>query len=352
MKKQLLKLSAVFAGLFLFGMVAKAQHEQPIRTMVIPYVTDAINLDGQDAEASWSAEEDLTVYWNPVPPIPLKTSDLSGYMKTCYDDNKIYVFAHVVDDTACDYAGGSNQWEYDNVELFFDLDTTINLVSNLGSYNQNADASSADATQLRYNRGCDTTTGNAPRNSQDLNNFALAENSTSWNLEVAVPFLAWMPEGNTIADLNAWLDKALGFDVSFADSDKVPAASGARTGQMAWDDDVTATSSKHADCDNAWHDTRAFGIVTLGAKPNAIKNINNTNISMYPVPASSILNINNISDAKEIVMFNTLGQAVKTISSIDAASVVVPVSDLAKGAYIVRITLNNGDVVSENIMIN
>jgi hypothetical protein len=355
MKKQLLKLSAIAAGLFLFAGIVSAQHTKPLQaTLVIPSLNvvgsahETMTMDGAADEASYGAENAVTWCWNPSSGI-IAARDLGGFFKVCYDKQNLYLFCKITDDTAGIYpAGNPDPYNFDNVELFIDMDSTINLVSNLGSYNQSTHAdTTTDANQYRWNRQVsDSSTGNKARNGKSLNTIGESDPGTFWTVEVAVPWMATMPTAATIESLNAWFAQTIGFDISFADND---AAAGVenRTGQLAWESDTSAAGSK-AESDQAWHDTRDFGFASFEAIPviNAIKTIDNTSINMYPVPATNVLNIANLDGANSIDFVNSLGQSVLTVSSINASSVAVNVSNLTSGVYMVRINMNNGDVVT------
>jgi hypothetical protein len=354
MKKQLLKFITILSGLFIYAGIVSAQHTAPYREISAPYASTSCNkitIDGQDLEDSYGAWEDVTFCWNPTTNV-IAARDLGGYIKVCYDNANLYIFAHVTDDSAGIYDGNGSQWTFDNVEVFLDMDTTINLVSNLGSYDEAAAGpTTTDANQYRWDRQiADSSLGNAARNSQDLNNFALFDQGTYWNLEVALPWLATMPEGYNLNDLAEWVNtsQTIGFDVSFADNDS--GTSGDRTGQLAWDPDTSATGA-HNEADQAWHDTRAFGFLQFGWS-NCAKDINSlehNRIWVYPNPAKDMLTVTNLEDATSIEIVSILGQTLKVISSIDAPSIQVNMVDLLPGAYVVKINLLNGDILTRKI---
>lgn len=64
------------------------------------------------------------------------------------------------------------------------------------------------------------------------------------------------------------------------------------------------------------------------------------NFSMYPNPATNTLNINSVSDIKEVKIYNTLGQLVMN-QSINSNSLVLPVENLSKGIYIIAVQIQN-----------
>ncbi len=227
-----------------FSMVSLmyAQHIEPTRSMLVPALKDKITIDGIADETSWSEESTVTEVYNPIDEI-LSPSDLSGYIKLCWDENNLYVFASVKDDIACNYTGSGASYEYDNFEIFLDLDTTI-----VGSnYNY-------DAIQLRFNRGWAVQTCNAPRNGSSIL-FKEVENSSGWQVEVQVPWLSFMPAGSTQSDFESWMTKTLGFDVQICDNDGF-----GRDGQTSWDADVEGSDATE---NNAYFETEVFGLIDL-----------------------------------------------------------------------------------------
>ncbi len=81
-----------------------------------------------------------------------------------------------------------------------------------------------------------------------------------------------------------------------------------------------------------------------------------SNISIFPNPASSELNINsdtnNLLALKTINIYNTLGKRVKTISPESSGNLTIDISDLASGLYILELNSNSGEQQTRKLVIN
>ncbi len=220
-----------------------AQHVEPTRSMLVPALKDKITIDGIADETSWSEESTITEVYNPISG-KISPSDLSGYVKLCWDVNNLYVFVSVKDDTAYTINEGPYySWEYDNVEVFLDLDTTIK-----GSYY------SSDAAQYRFNRQSDQQICTTPRNGTTLV-FEEVENIDGWQVEAQIPWLSFMPAGSAQKDFLDWITEAIGFDIQICDNDGF-----GRDGQTSWDADVEGSDASE---NNAFFQTQVFGLINL-----------------------------------------------------------------------------------------
>lgn len=73
-------------------------------------------------------------------------------------------------------------------------------------------------------------------------------------------------------------------------------------------------------------------------------------VSIYPIPAKDILNINfdGLKNVNAISIYNVVGQKLKTVNVYAGSkSVAVPVSELKKGVYFLRVYSNNKEALTK-----
>ena len=255
----------VLISLFQFG-VLNGQLTQPINTEVVYYypTADEITIDGIADEAFWSESKTCNILFNS--PVDFGgDADLSGEFRIFCNRYAFYFYSEVQDNEAHNFDGvDGNSWMFDNVELFFNIDTSGTSLS--GNY-------SPDAIQLRFNRGLSGANGlpgwgnGEPAKDEGYDNpmlqYAQVEYSTHWTLEAEIPWNYIVPSGTLPEDINdyveSFLGKSIGFDISFADSDGTDPDVGDRDAQIAWDQDGEGIGNE----DNAWQDVRKFGILEL-----------------------------------------------------------------------------------------
>lgn len=73
----------------------------------------------------------------------------------------------------------------------------------------------------------------------------------------------------------------------------------------------------------------------------AVDEVGNDAITIYPNPVSDILNINSTKEIKKVLVYNSVGQIVKTSDKLHDSK--LNVSDLSKGVYFVNALLENGE---------
>ena len=96
----------------------------------------------------------------------------------------------------------------------------------------------------------------------------------------------------------------------------------------------------------ACHDTSWITIVTFVG----IDQVQGTQVSLYPNPTVGQLNIESAEAVREVAIFNTLGQQVVTNYNLGNKSL-LNLSQLSKGTYTMRITLQNGETVVRKFVI-
>lgn len=76
----------------------------------------------------------------------------------------------------------------------------------------------------------------------------------------------------------------------------------------------------------------------------------NGGVSLYPIPAKDQLTINfeGVKNVTAISIYNVVGQKLKTVNvNAGSKSVVIPVSDMKKGVYFLRVYSNNTEAVTK-----
>ncbi|MBQ3843408.1 MAG: T9SS type A sorting domain-containing protein [Bacteroidales bacterium] len=93
--------------------------------------------------------------------------------------------------------------------------------------------------------------------------------------------------------------------------------------------------------------SKSYNIVYCKKYDNVNETLYNTNITVSPNPSTNIVNINGITVA-ELQVYNARGQLIKTLHNTNA----IPVTDFPRGIYLLRITDNQGQIVTRRILVN
>lgn len=255
MKNPSFKLSVLVIFVFALNQIITAQYVLPVRTAVFPATSGDITIDGVADEPSYGANETMsppfnTTDWD-------NEADLSGYFRACWDYTHLYFFAEVTDEKMHGWDGeNGNWWEFDNVILYFNIDSSQSegwdylddavhfsfhplLNDSILTYDERSDLAEADVE--------------------------IVHGPASWSLEAAIPWVWFLPgpaEAIEPDDIMQWIDKYMGFDVMFSDSDGDDPYFGERTAMAAWDSDLPDTPGDWTE-DNAWNNTSVFGIISL-----------------------------------------------------------------------------------------
>jgi len=68
---------------------------------------------------------------------------------------------------------------------------------------------------------------------------------------------------------------------------------------------------------------------------------NSTQVSIFPNPATSVLNIRSATEIENITVYNTLGQTVFNINNVNTYSSQIATNNLDNGVYIISIVTGN-----------
>jgi hypothetical protein len=314
MKKQLLNLSFIAAALAIY-LVANAAPILPVNTMDIPE-TSGITLDGA-ADDSYGPSQPTVWGYPDQQPDYGGESDFKADFQVAWDMDNLYVLAIFSDDVEHNYTWDySNEWMFDNFELFLQLDT--NTVTT--SYGDNT-------IQLRVCRGLDSIQSSGRAARSDWGYYMEAQAAGGWISEVAVPWTAVLSDAQTPEDMADYIGVPIGFDFAGADSDNTDGDEtvGNRDYQTFWDNDGQDGTE-----DLAWNNTATFGYVTL-MEVQSVEDFTSNSINAYPNPATNSITFD-VEGQVSIEIFSITGVRIMT-----AETATVDVSDLNSGVYIARI---------------
>ena len=294
--------------------------------MSIPYTPIPFTIDGLDNEAHWSAEQSTDVF-NPTG--YSGSADFTFTFKIAWDENYLYLFGKITDDFNCSWDWGlTNPWTYDNIEVFFDLDT--NGSGEISAYDSNT-------YELRINRGIDSIGNDFGRKcKRSAHKYFWENTSDGWLFEAALAWKFVLGPNQKPEDIMEYVDgtSRSGFDLVGNDSD-TPGPDH-RDCQTAWDNDDPEPNCDRAEgCgDNSWNNRNIFGIVSFQSKYySEDKEFFNENLLIYPNPTTGILKFN--FDLQEnIEIFNTTGQIVFSSGLTDHQ---IDISQLPDGLYYAKI---------------
>ncbi|MBN1951364.1 MAG: hypothetical protein JW801_09170 [Bacteroidales bacterium] len=302
-----------------------AAPREPVRTMEIPQSCTEIIIDGL-ADQGYSEYQSTNIFnptgWE-------DESDFTAGFRTCWDSDYLYLYVEIIDDINHAYEPGfNNPWEFDNVEIFLQLDT--NTV--ISSY-------SSTTVQLRICRGLDSmeTTGHAQK--KDFLYFMNAESEDGWITEVAIPWTSVLAEGSLPKAMNNYYHTVIGFELHGADSDNIDGdpSVGNRDVQSAWDDDDPYEPDDHG-IDPIWNNITIFGYVTLLAKncsQLALTPLQENKLKIVPNPAQQQIQLLYPESAISLSITGIQGYKVLEESNFEDGA--LDISYLPTGMYLVLI---------------
>jgi hypothetical protein len=342
MKKQLLKISASAVLLALCG-IAFGQFVQPVKSLSIPYAGNII-IDGiASATEKYCTAQPVTVVDIPTGEVD-DPADLSGSFQVCYDTKFLYVFASIKDDQPGIWdpkLGLDASWNYDNAEIFFDLDTN-------GTF---ATAYDSTCVQLRIARGTDTiyTASDMPSHALPAKdplragkgNIVMVNGSDYWKFEAKIPWGAVFPANNTIKNIYKYTCIPNAMDFSIGDNDKVPTGPG-RDRQGTWDwEDIGNPAKPYIG--TAFKNRTEMGICYLSVEycSSAINYTTKSNTVVFPNPTTGIVTISNLNGATSASIMGITGAVLMHVDLTNNNQ--IDMSQLKAGIYF--LILDTGFVV-------
>ncbi len=213
--KRLLILSKMLVLLVCFSLMLSAANAGSTINgrLMVPYVVDAPTNDGVE-DASWTFQDVglfTLIDGNP----PMGAEDVSAWYKLAWNEDALYLFVHVVDDTI---AAVANSWESDCVEIFID------------GQNEKAGALDANDVQWRWVAGEDTlalcwASGDNLRPAEYY--LSWTENTDGYDMELEVPVAGLEKLGTPMA-ISMATGTEIGFDLQVTDNDSIKSDDGLR----------------------------------------------------------------------------------------------------------------------------
>jgi hypothetical protein len=255
------------------------------------------------------------------------TLELSASFKMMWDENNLYILQNIADATPSATPAAGTEWNFDCTEVFFDMDLSGQAVDADGKYD------GVNDWQIRYNRGMEanTVTGSAAVSSAD--GFARAQKETAdakgYIMEWKIPFAA--------LDAGFTAENGAQFAFCINTSDNTGAA---RTDGASWS----------AKVDDAYQNTKSFGVVTLSdGSGTAVKQNAASVFGIYPNPATTDLKIRNIANVANVTISDLSGRPVMKLAKTDIAES-ISVSNLNSGMYIITVTDVKGNSFSSKFV--
>jgi len=102
-----------------------------------------------------------------------------------------------------------------------------------------------------------------------------------------------------------------------------------------------------------WWASANYAIDLVIDNPNILGAVNETralnNVKIYPNPFNNIVTVANLSNSKNIIISNVLGQTVMNVP-VTTSKVEINTADLDKGVYLITIVDNNGNTRTEKLV--
>ncbi|MFZ5942263.1 MAG: T9SS type A sorting domain-containing protein [Bacteroidota bacterium] len=87
--------------------------------------------------------------------------------------------------------------------------------------------------------------------------------------------------------------------------------------------------------------------VSLVAAGTGVNDVKKSGLSVYPNPAEGVLHLSGLNGAGNVVVFNTLGARVCEYQNVNGT---INVEGLNSGVYMIRVTVDNGDVYTSKFV--
>ncbi|MBP1667927.1 MAG: Carbohydrate family 9 binding domain-like, partial [Bacteroidetes bacterium] len=202
------KIASMTLVVLIAGFTAIAQKAQ-----VDIYKTSASPLIDGIEEDAWALVQPIFIDKNFILEIPTVTA----YWKAMWKDSSMYLLFHVEDDDHYpSWEALGNQWEYDQIEVYFDVNDILNdgkgpAYSGSGHY-QSAPLLAEDGYNILHTEYLSFTDAGGQ--------YAYRLDGENYTYEYMIPFMNFMDQYGYVQFKEDFIDKEIGFDVTVVDQDE------------------------------------------------------------------------------------------------------------------------------------
>jgi hypothetical protein len=264
---------------------------EPVRFLEIPPANNPIVMDGI-ADSYYSDIQSTSLFESNDPGSTGNNADYTLTFRVCYDAQKLYILANVLDDIASQIpnTAGSNPWTWDNIQVFLSLDTSNYTIS----WDTNTNF-------VQFNRGVDSVQYPGRTSREDFDLF-WANSVDGWILEAGIPWTAILSYSQVPEDIELYYGTINGFDVQGTDSDvNAPDSWECRT---QWDDDPPYSDTGD---ESIFLERNRFGIMQLASGLSHRYLPDNPTTLIYPNPASDEIGFKAIEPGSDLAIYSLLG---------------------------------------------
>jgi hypothetical protein len=303
--------------------------DDDVRLLILP-IESAPTIDGELGD-EWVDFRD-----DPLPEIAMTAyineagifdgdSDISSFFRAAWNEDGIYFFGRVIDDSVTGEADPENPHNNDCFEIYFDGDN-----SKTAPYDDND-------IQWRWVYGMPVDSV-GKSGWADVGNWAWLKTADGYNFELEITVAELEKNGIQLFDLE--VGTVIGFETQVADND-----GGVRESMTKW----------WAADNNSWQDPRIFGTAELAVITGGISEPAAANIAFLVPP---VITSNNVVVSvsvpggieAEVSLFNVAGQLVKAADA-NGNTVSLDVSGLANGVYLCRLEAGNNKTTKKITLI-
>jgi hypothetical protein len=309
-------------------------YTEPVRDMDIPQRNQTFDLDAFTYETFWSYPQKLTVFNDTD---YFGEDDLSCVFRTAWDMDYLYLYARILDDQDQSWTPGQpDAFNYDNVEVYIDLDT----FSTVTAYRNTS------TTMLRFNRGVDDVQETGRASAGDFQyTWRNLYGGIGWQMEAAIPWTCALATGLSSSDIEDYLP-TIGLDVIVNDLDATTISGRENITQAAWDIEYSSGDPLE---DLAMENTRVFGIANLSPYALEVSEGIREDFRIFPNPVADRLTIESDKVIRKLEILNPLGQSVMHFNGGDLDES-INISDLPAGAYLIHCVFSDSSEITKFVM--